>query len=304
MFYFYSALPSAIKINGKYCGTATKNLLSLVVKDGDLVEVLPIDCDRSFFWFIAGKDFDCQFIDRFFLKEDVFVCVKNFPPANRDFSLPIKRQTKVANEEISVAVIIDSSIKLIIETNTNMQILPLTHLPNKLNTYEICNLNGLYLIIELISKKRTVIALKTDEKLKLCFKKTVDFLSVSDVVTTKTFADTLRCHEITTKWQPSNPFKLMQSDANCKFSIENFKDNLLPFLFMEELSVGGSLEDFLTEDLLADAVSLKEYVGTIETFFVSPYEENQLIALAQGKPKIFKFDLEKRKICNLTILNE
>ena len=136
----------------------------------------------------------------------------------------------------------------------------------------------------------------------------LSFTTDSAFTTTEKFCD-IANHTVTSTWSFNNNF-FNSTEISCKngvdFHIENLTEQTLPFAFFEEVLVGGNYEDFLCEDMRANAHKLKGYLGNFIGVIPPPkFRELNEVGLIYKKSdnkyfaEYFVTELQNRKVTNI-----
>lgn len=313
-FYFLSEYPSAVKLNGLYLGQIYPNhkFLDVNLDDNVFVEICPMVKGETPYSFLLNKDFlgienpDVIITDLdggYFIK-----FLRTFK--TQDFCL-------LAQERFSdalITVFTENGIKVSIESMGGFFAEELnsifTPISAKISRFSLGGCE--FVAVEIISQKDKYLAVYTlfkDVK-RVYFDKIESYCIDNGLSIETVIFDTLK-HKVSTEYEYKNGALSIKSKSVVKtkpFDLEKAHDLTLPYLFLEELLVGGDVSCFLSEDLKNSCDKIKEYFGDFLGVMPPPsFKDYDLVGVIYKKSsnqyfvKYAKFELVNKKIVNFKL---
>lgn len=308
-YYFSSDYPAVIKINGIFYGKIQDVIKPLNIEDNisPFIEICPLKPDGT--------------AVNFFLNADFLTCPPNgISVSDLKGGYLIKFYERIdklpfdilAQEKFPYAVVTvftENSLKLSIETPTdfyaetfNLNACPVEIIPFSQNNQRFFaikfDLDECLLAIYHISEKVE----------KVFYKKVCTFTFSPTFSTTEKFND-IKKHVLTCSWEfCDNTFK--KKNVSCKakedFNIDNLHERLIPYAFLENFLVGDNIDEFLCENIKANANKLQSYLGEFIGVFPPPtFRDINEVGLIYSKGEnlyeieYFTFELQNKKIFNI-----
>lgn len=281
-FIFSSDRPRAVRINGKFYGKAEKEGFKIAYDDeiAPFVELCPItsdedDCPLSFFAdekFLSSSHKNVAVTD---LKGGFLIRNLTFP-VERDFKLLAQNRINGS----TITVFNDNGIKISMETGNDSFIESLPFLPSAISLSEAI-IDGTNVAIisteasneDFENKMLAVYSLgKSPER--LFFAEVTDFSTYGGLTVNTARRDVSKhvvCDELHFK-----DGKLVPTNRKIKsdnlFDPTALRKEVRSYAFFEELSVGGDVSVYLSDDMNEKKEKLREYLGNYIGVF-PPTEE-------------------------------
>lgn len=315
--YFSADFNSALKINGIYKGKLSPNETSLfsnqdcafTLSDNkpDLVEIYPL-CPNNFA--------TCYLLDsEFFANPPKNVIVVDLiggylikfksPCIICPFELVYQQRFPFA----LATVFKENGLKICIENQSDMLIDTLDKLYDECQILEFSLDNKNLIAVNLKGEKNILLCYLIEQKITKVFCREVDEFSFDNGFCTKEYIEDILGHTIICDWELQNN-KLCVKNKQV-INKENFSPFSLPckilgYALLEELFLGGNVQDYLSPALVDKSQFLCEYFGNFIGVFPPPFfhEQNKVGVLYKSTPnkyyaKYFYFECENNKICNI-----
>lgn len=309
MYYYFSCdYPAAIKFNGIYYGVISETVKSIRI-DGKLplVEICPLSPNENQLTFIPDENFIYSPPEGVLVTDldggYLIKILKNYRVG--DFS--VLCQQKFPN--LVATVFIENGLKISIETPGNFFADTLDFFASDASIIRFSLSSSDFVAVVLSGKEKLLTVYSIKDKIQKVFSRTVcDFSSDGGFYTTEHFSDIAK-HTVFSEWQYSD-FKFIQINKSVKrsenFVIPDLPDKILPFAFLEELLVGGCVDDFLDDNLKENSDKLKEYLGEFIGIMPPPVfrqidEIGLVYCLKKNKynVKYCTFEIKDKKIVNI-----
>lgn len=310
-YYFSSAYPAVIKLNGIYYGTISDTIKSINI-DGKLplVEVCPLGTNERQVTFFPDTDF--------LLSPPDGVLVTDL---NGGYLLKFLKTTKVGDFKVIeqkrfssflATVFIENGLKVSIETQSGFFADTIDLCAEKAEIVEF-SLNGcVFCAITFKGDENFLAVFEISEQIKRVFFKAVsDCAFDGGFYTTETFSDIAK-HVVKSEWEFTNGAftkKHIHVERAKDFDLLSLNKKILPFAFLEELLVCGNISEFLADNLKENADKLKSYLGDFigimpPPIFRAPDEIGLIYQRGKNKyiVKYCTFDIDNNKICNLKLI--
>ncbi len=310
MYYYFCADYSvAMKLNGLYFATLSNDIMPCNFEEEKLpfIEVCPLNaCGKAFTFFPSSE---------FLQNPPAGVTVTDLMGGylikfyNENFSgeFGICAQERL-NGAVST-VFYDGKYKLSIETPYDFCLETLDFPPHEVKFFapEFYNLKTV--IIAFHGKKNRLFAYSIEGKIRKIFEKDVDEYSLDNGFSTIEYIKDIAKHKITTVWDiKDNTLAVREKKIEKKegFSIDNINEKVLPYAFLEELSCGGDISEYLGGNVLQNADKLAgffgDYIGIMPPPLFRKAEEIGLVYSIKKnlyKVEYFTFSITDRKIINI-----
>lgn len=135
----------------------------------------------------------------------------------------------------------------------------------------------------------------------------------SDIFTTYRYKD-IKKHSVIVKWEyDAQTQTLIKKSVELSYEkdvdVFSLPDKIIPYAFLEELSVGGDLTPFLCDEMKPNADKLNGYLGDFLGCMPPPaFKDGSLLGLIYRREKNYfyvkyaSFSIENKKIKNLKLL--
>lgn len=271
-YYFSSNSGCALKLNGIYLGVLTGVIKHVNVQvENSLVEFVPLN---------GGLPLSFTLDDNFLRNPPQDVCVTDMKggylisyTAN-PVNLPFKIIEQKKFNDLMVTVFCDKGYKISIETNTDFftesldcQVLS-TQIERK----------GDLLLVGIRASQNTICCYQISPKICALLKNSCsDFSFDNQITTTNQYCDIAK-HQTVISWSiKGNSLYPTDKKITCSpnFSVNNLPTKIIPYAFLEELLVGGNVDDYLDTNIKSNADKLRGFFGNFigvmpPPFFVSP----------------------------------
>ena len=258
-YYIISKNTCQIKINGKVIGMADCNLNFFFANDGDLLELFPLDESLS-------PLHATLFCENSHSKNIAFYEYKDGFLITPFFNMKLINDYKVIFcedfEKTSIRIFSDGQIKAFITNENASNLFYLPFLPTKFFAKKVNNL--LFLIIKNKKKSNCLIfdientpSLKLETNAKEVFFNDLTFIIAKQVNFIR--SDILNC-------EYDYSLALLNKKFKKSRAIASLSHSLLPFAFLEELSEGLPIDDFLLPALQQHKELIADFFGNFATF--------------------------------------
>lgn len=294
----------ALKINGIYMGTIQNTVKHLNVEcDSPFIEILPLSSKGAQFNFVLDENFLARPPEAITLTDMQGGYLISYSPIPCGLSFKVIAQKKFDN--CIVTCFSDSSYKLSLENNTDFYSEAIDF---SVNTVQIERTNN-FIVVGLTGSVTAVFVFDVSEKIKPIFKKFCNEFDISDKIITKHCFCDIAKHNLALTWAVAKGTvtqlkkELTRSE---NFSVNRLPAKILPYAFLEELLVGGSVEEYLSENVKKNADKLGGYLGNFigvmpPPFFRSPEEVGIILPSGINRYTVeyLVFEMNGRLISNL-----
>ncbi len=310
MYFFVCAeYPVAVKLDGNYLGSLQEGNLLLPVSsfENSFVEVCSLDGSQNGLNFILSADFVCRPPTNVYVTDlDGGYLIK----LNRTYNaLPFTLFTQEKFSGCACTVYAENGYKITLETPRDFY---LETLDFEVTGATVRSAFGGGIIVVQFEGDNTVCAYNVKNKIEKVMCCQADYLSIENGITTKQTLNDIACHVVTADWQlKDGRLVCISRSATTKegFYPDRLPLEILPYAFLEELAVGGSVDCYLTGNVLANKDKLKAYLGEFIGVMPPPvFKQSQSVGLIykdgnrRYKVKYLTFQLDGRKICNLSFV--
>ncbi|MBR5192574.1 MAG: hypothetical protein IKW33_04105 [Clostridia bacterium] len=276
--YFSSEYPSAVKLNGAFLGLVGKSTkgCNININEDVYVEFCGADGKEKTLSFILNENFFNNIPPNLIVTDlnggYLLHATKSY--LEEDFS--VLAQEKYA--DLIATVFLDKGYKLSIETPTDFYAEQLKFSFNSVN-FNRFNINGFsFFACELVGKESLLLVFKVNEKIEKVFCRQVKSASFENGFTTITEIKDIAKHVITTCWG-FNGESLVEKETKIEvspnFMVENLKEEIIPYAFLEALLAKDNLAPYLTENMLQKKQLLTGYLGDFIGIMPPPPFRNQ-----------------------------
>ncbi len=307
-FYFSSAYPSALKLNGAYLGTLGKSVkaCNLDLSTPTLIEVCPLCEGETGATVILDDGFNGNITSGSVTDLRGGYLIK-FNRTCRGGEFKVFAQEKFP--DAGVTVFNDGGLKISIETPSDFfaeeireNISSAVVQKNALDGHAV-------IAVELKGEKSMLYLFKIDGVIEKIFEGEIDSFSFENgFTTTEKFLDMAK-HEVIKEWRINNG--VFTEKTRKVTRSENFEPNaipvrLLPFAFIEEFLTGGDILPYLDESIKENADKFSGYLGEAlgvmpPPLFRSIDEVGLIYKVADNRYRVdyFTFEFKEKKICNV-----
>ncbi len=303
-YYFSSNFPAVIKLNGIYYGTIHDAVKSVNIDGEPFIEVCPLNSVDAQNCFILNKEFlSCP-------PEQVLVTdldggyMLKFNGGYTVNEFKIISQQKYA--DAVVTAFSENGYKLSIETQTDFFA---ENLKMQVNSVEIVKKESL--IVTYIYGQETMLNIYyLSGGIKKVFSKFIDGAEFNGVLKTTEILSDMAKHEVQTEWEfTGGEFRVKSRNVQSQnpLNLEKINVKLLPYAFLEEFLCGGHFIEYLSGNVKDNADKLGGYLGEFIGVMPPPvFKQIDQVGLVYSsgnnlyKVKYFKFEIQDRKIVNIT----
>ena len=314
--YFSADFDSALKINGIYKGklSCSKNIFAtqnsvfkLNDTEPDFIEIFPLNSNNFAVGYLLDGDFFANPPENVIVVDliDGYLIKFKSPCVICPFELVNQKRFSSA----LVTVFKENGLKICVENQHDMLAHTLDRLYNECEFFEF-SLGGKNLIaIQLKGEPNLLLCYLIGQKITKVFCREIDEFSFENGFTTKESIDDIANHTIICEWEVQNDYLCVKNKQ--VLSKENFyphtlSPKILGYALLEELLLGGNVQEYLSSALVDKSQFLCEYFGNFIGVFPPPFfhEQNKVGALYKSTPnkyyaKYFYFECENNKICNI-----
>ena len=292
-FYFTGEYKSAIKINGTFYGVLSQAFKTLRIDNGcPLIEICPLEK--------SGQTINLILDEEFLSSPPNGVSVTNlkggyllkFYKKYNDNEFKIITQQKFA--DCIATLFNENGLKLSIETKDDFyaETFSFNASNAQISRFE---LNGNKFLCLFFEDNSNLIIYNIGTTTKKVFSREVkEFSTDKSFITTESYKDIAK-HQIKTEWAYElGEFvaKNINATFSPNFSIKNLHPKLIPYAFLEALSLGAEWKDYLYSHILENADKLKGFFG--EYFGVIPpptfRKENEVGLVYKIKENLYSVD--------------
>lgn len=307
-YYFRAKFCAVLKIDGVYHGQIDQKLKKIEIKNCDsFIEICPLEVMQFPFSFILNEKFlfsppnGVSVVD---LKGG-YLIEFNFLQDNSPFSI-------LSQEKFSHAVITtfkENGLKVSIETPNDFfaETIPFYCKSTSITPFNLSNKR--LVAIQFLGEDVLLNCYLLDGKIQKVFSRKVSECSFNNGFSTTENLLDLAKHKLTCSWDFDND-KLVKSktsiSTNENFCINDLKEHLIGYAFLEELFCGGDISEYLADTIKENQSYLNEYFGEFLGVMPPPdFREFDEIGLiykqSENKYKVeyFKFELKDKKIFNI-----
>ena len=311
VYYFSSEYTAGLKLNGIYYGIITDTAKPINIEnDGTFIEVLPLNAQEKPVCFLLDKN--ClsnppKLISITDLKGGYLI---KFLKSYSSGEFGVINQQKYSDALITVYN--DKGAKLSIDNANDFYLEKINFDFTQVEFYRVNGFScGKTIIATVFIGKNNLINLYDifSNPVRCIFSRAVDEFSFENGFTTTENLFDIAKHKITCEWDYNGEIIQEKSKTVLKspnFSTNNLPQKLLPFAFTEELFVGGDIREYLTGNILDNAVKLRGFFGDfIGVFPPPPFKNTDCVGVvySNGQNKYtaeyFYFEFFNGKICNI-----
>jgi hypothetical protein len=202
----------------------------------------------------------------------------------------------------------DNGLKVTLETDDVTEIFNLDFYSVNAKIYTAYYSYGTMVAVHFTDVKKVAVFLYHSGAIKQVLVTDCDTLSLDKYLTIEHVKKDMLQHLITTEYEASETLNLINKKVTRKFSDTYALDkDILSFAFVEEVLVGGNFADFLCDNLLEKANSIKEYFGDFIKVIVLKDNSVGIVYKSDGiydyVVKKLSLNFNGNKIENFTILD-
>ena len=307
-YYFSSETPSAIKVNGAFCGILSKDLKQINI-DGisPFIELCPVSTCQPCVNFLLDNNFFCCPPSSVILTDLDGGYLIKFSPQIISGEFKVIEQYK--SSRALVTVFNENGLKLSIETPKDFYAETVNFNINgaKIKEFDLDGGHFISILFENDDKFLTVYEVSGNIR-KIFFRQVDEYSTDGEFFTVEKFCDMAK-HQVKSFWEYKNG-ALVSSRKECScdndFNADNLNEKLIPYCFLEEYLTGCEWDKFLCGSVLQNKNRLGGFLGKFIGIMPPPrFRSSEEIGLIYTKSdnlyfvKYFKFCLENRKICNI-----
>jgi len=309
-YYFCADFPAIIKINGIYYGTIyqTVKFINAESDKSPFIEVcsllssernVNVLLDSHFFHTppenVVITDLDGGYMIKF---KKCFI----FEQFN------VLCQQKLPNAVVTVFT--ENGLKLSIESPNDFYAQTIKYNAGNVSVDNV-TIDGQELIAVSLTDSNTLLLIFDirDKIIKIFEREVSSYNFENGFSTTENLLDIAK-HTVISSWEYQNGTLTEKNKrVNCSndFDKDKLNEKILPYAFLEEFLCGGNIDDYLSDNVKENKLSLKDYLGDFIGIMPPPsFKKYDYIGLIYSKHqnvyfvKYFRFELSNRKICNLT----
>ncbi len=300
-YYFSSAYPAAIKLNGIYYGVISDTVKAIDLDQNlPLVEVCPLCANERQINFFPDGDFLSNPPDNALVTDLGGGYLIKFLKNTKVGDFRVIAQKKGNN--LLATVFVENGLKVSIETPGGFFADCLDFIADsaEISSFNLDGNSFCLITFSGVDKMLCVYSLTSEPVQRVFIRQADDYSIDGGFFTTEKVPDIAK-HTIKSEWEYKNG-KFCQKnifvERNGEFDINSLNERILPFAFLEEILCGGNPSDFLAESLKGSAERLKEYLGDFIGIMPPPIfrEQNQVgLIFPDGKNKY------RAKYCAVTI---
>ena len=287
---FYSELPCYLKIDGDFVGEITKNVKIFKNFDADcLLEFIPKNTE---YFSICTLLKDKLNVKIFCLNGDYIIIPLFQKKLNLKYNVLYQETLNVYNNQLVLTIISDGGYKFYLDG-------PITYtdgLPFKIESFEYKIFsNNLFLMF--LGIKTVVLAFDLNSN-KLLFKNMCDKVYFDGFLNIENTYKTAIPIITTEKWDLTN-FKLVDKALNPLKIKYDVNSKLLSTAFFEWVSIGVSVKDFLSLDILSREQELYSFIGKPIAVFPYYKDINKTVVLDNQNAHLYTLEFKDNLIFNV-----
>lgn len=284
MYYLFSSLPCAIKINGEYKGTLSLQPLCLTLNLDDFIEIIPL---KEF----LPINFNLRNVPPNVKTISTFCGKVLFPLSFKSYPLGYKELLKKQFNNYDVFVKVDGTTKFYLQTPsyTIVETIPL-----KPEFVKIFYSDNRYIGL-LFQCEKQILIIKEIESGNTIFNQWADeFCLEHGSLLSKTKCKTLLAHTIIYSYNfKETRRQIIREISPCEIKNET----LFSLAFLECVNLLDDLKDFLAEGLPQEKIV--EFLGTFDYVLPSPNSKYQFMLVGE-KVKFVSLRIDNGLICDLS----
>ena len=284
--YFLCFVPCAVKLNGRFIGTASENYSVLDADDG-FVEFVPLSPLRSPVCMMLSKtpksERNVKIIDLY----GGFLIMPVFPRRLfSDFKLLGVKDFDTRYGRARLTCYAENGVRLIAETQNAMSVENIPFYPDDVRFGFMQGGSTTYALAILSSLKTAIIAYEIGREIKCVFKQIVDGYELNgNVLTVFVRKKDVMKHVVTEKWKFADRLMHGERVVTPRRKLYAINEKLVPYAFFEEIAAGGDVSAFLTPRLKPRADELKDFLGDFTAVLPPPHfrPQNEITLLYKDK---------------------
>ena len=315
--YFSADFNSALKINGIYKGKLTPCKTSLFSnQDGaftldddqnNLIEIYPLSSNNFATCYLLDSEFFANPPKNVIVVDLIGGYLIKFksPCVICPFELVYQQRFSFA----LATVYKENGLKICIENQSDMLIDTFDKLYDECQIFEFTLDNKNLIAVSLNGERKILLCYLVEQKITKVFCREVDEFNFDNGLCTKECVNDIAGHTIHCDWQLQNNklcVKNKQVVSKESFSPFSLPCKILGYAMLEELLLGGNVQDYLSPALVEKSDFLHQYFGDFIGVFPPPFfqEQNKVGVLYKSTPnkyyaKYFYFECENNKISNI-----
>ncbi len=303
-FYFSAPFAAALKVNGSFCGLINGTPKSTHATFGDFMEFCPLTARAPYFSFVLNEEFVNEPPDGVIVTDlkggySIAYCLKN-----RCSGFAVMAQNRFS--DLVATALCDNGVKIVIETPSDFFV---EDVDTDTEKVEFFRLYDKVLLAVLYGEKKVLHAYDFSGKIQKIFSRAVDDFSVDGgLFTEERFCDVAK-HVKKIEWKYQEDKMVcanVEIQRDSDFLPARLNGRILPYAFLEELSVGGDCGEYVGGTVKENFDKLKgylgEYIGVVPPPPFVDYDKVGII-LPNGENKYkvdyLSFVMEGRRIVNI-----
>ncbi len=296
--YIFSPCDLIIKIgNESYYLTKNNTLLLKDFCKNQLLELIPKN-DFLPCYFLKNEKYYYKNLRLIDLYDGFLIIPKLIKERNLPRETLFFKTQSYFGRQFNIAVSTDGGIKLIISGDYYHEEIELLFKPEKVNLIP-CD-NAPYLFISLEKDKKHLVCIKLPE-IKILFNSLCDEFTLSNELSVTTRYNDISKHECMDLWKIGEPFTHLGRKIDSK--VLDYKKEVLPYAFLQELTLCGDYSRFLSDELKEKANLLPSFIGKFD-YIIPPFlthKEDKIGLVTKNGIKFISFSISQNKIYDLTI---
>lgn len=303
--YFLSAVPCAVKFNGRYIGKASENY-SIIPSEKGLIEFIPFSSNYvpvCLQWNekTVDKCENASIIDLY----GAFLIIPNFKrQIVSEYESIFFKQVEYPDFIAEVSVYIENGVKISVTANGDKKTEGIAFKPTSAEIEKACVYGNNYLLVFLTGKKTIATGFKLGKKIETVLRRECDEYSAKgdEVVITELKNDALH-HVVTSYWQFGESVKIRKAEIKRGRELFSVPDCLLPYAFFEELQLGKNVADFLAPSLRPRSAELRGFFGDFSAALPPPCHrsDDEILLLYGDKAEYAKLSFHGRLIDGVSL---
>lgn len=288
--FFYSNKEAYLKCNGAFLGEVNCNLKTANVPTNSLLEFLPKNPNYVPTY---SSEKGGALVKVHPLFNGVFYYVNYEKKRTFPYKILSQNKYRLNGDVYALTVLIDGTIKFYIDgafiITDELPFIPASCKLEYVNGY----------IFAIFYGKRTAIYAYSLKNACLCYKNLVDEFTLESHFSTKTIYKNVVEIQVEETYELGVNFSLINKIATKNTSAFNVNKNLIPLLFFDLILNGVNASEILSKNLTEKQSELREFIGSVNHFFLNPYCKNEVVALYENKLSIYELEIKNDIIVNI-----
>lgn len=307
-YYFCSNYPVALKLGGAFFSSINEYPKRCNVTPNTFIEACPLSTKGSYFCFMLSEDFLKNPPENVVVTnlDGAFMLYFKKQPKSLDFSVITQKKYP----DLIATLFTDNNVRLSLETPDDFFCDNFKEEIINAEIFKIKNSKLLGVVLETSLKENILEIYKTTPKIEKIYQKKASKIEAFDneITLLENFNDIKKHVKKTVLYFSYEEVKHKETAItfNDDFCTIRVKEELIPYLFLEDFLVGDNFLDYLSEGVKENADKLKYYLGNFCAVIPPPFfrKENEIGLVYQKSENVyyveyFSFTLENKKIINL-----